>query len=102
MRTFQRIRKIVAQIPRGKVATYGQVTKLVGIRDARVVGWALRGNQDPGVPCHRVIKAGGVLAANFFLCTWREQKRRLKADGVVFVSQMQVDLKKHSWKISLS
>jgi len=97
-RTFQRIREMVVQIPRGKVATYGEIAGLVGIRDARVVGWALRGNQDPRVPCHRVIKADGSLAPNFSLGTWREQKRRLKTDGIAFVSQMKVDLKRHLWK----
>lgn len=98
MGVFKKIKRVVSQIPRGKVATYGQVARLVVIRDARVVGWALRGNQDSGVPCHRVIKADGSLAANFSLGTWREQKRRLKTDGVAFASQMKVDLKKYLWK----
>jgi methylated-DNA-protein-cysteine methyltransferase-like protein len=96
--TFQRIRKIVSQIPRGKVATYGQIARLAGIRDARVVGWALRGNQDSKVPCHRVIKADGSLAADFSLGGWHEQKGLLKAEGIAFASQMKVNLKNHSWE----
>lgn len=40
-KVFEKIRKIVARIPKGKVTTYGQIAKLTGINDTRVVGWAL-------------------------------------------------------------
>jgi len=42
-KVFEKIRKMVAKIPKGKVATYGQIAKLANIKDARVVGWALWG-----------------------------------------------------------
>ena len=55
--SFQRIYDVVRQIPRGKVATYGQVARLAGNpRWARVVGFALHVNNDPEhVPCYRVV-----------------------------------------------
>jgi len=56
---FGKIKNIVAKIPKGKVAYYGQIAGLVGLTDARIVGWALRGNHDPMVPCHRVLKKDG-------------------------------------------
>jgi len=60
---FERVYEAVRAIPRGRVATYGQVARLVGVpRGARAVGWALRA-LDPrrarAVPWHRVVGAGG-------------------------------------------
>jgi alkylated DNA nucleotide flippase Atl1 len=49
-----------------------------------VVGWALRGNIDSTIPCHRVVKKGGVLAGGFSLGNWPEQRRRLTAEGIIF------------------
>ena len=52
---------VVRLVPRGKVATYGQVARMIGSpRSARYVGYALRANPDPGTepgctPCHRVV-----------------------------------------------
>jgi len=99
-KVFEKIRKIVAQIPRGKVVTYGQVSRLVGIQDARVVGWAMWGNQNPKIPCHRVLKKDGFLAENYFLEGWKGQKKRLEKEGISFVEENRVDLKRHQWKDS--
>ena len=50
------------RIPPGRVATYGDIAALAGSpRAARAVGTVMRGCRDPGVPCHRVIGAGGTL-----------------------------------------
>lgn len=95
---FEKIRKIVAKIPKGKVLTYGQVAKLAGIFDARQVGWALRGNQDPKIPCHRVIQKNGFLVDGYSLGGWEEQKQRLLPEGVNFIADNKVDLKKHLWQ----
>lgn len=92
---FDAIRKIVMTIPEGNVCTYGQVAESVGINNPRIVGWALRGNQNPLIPCHRVVQKSGTLAKNFSLGGWQEQKRRLEKDGVTFISKNQVDMTKH-------
>lgn len=94
---FKIIRKIVSEIPEGKVSTYGQIARVAGTKDARKVGWAIHNNQDPKVPCHRVVKKDGSVAENFSLGGWEEQKNRLVKEGVRFVSEKQVDLKKHLW-----
>jgi len=94
---FLSIHKIVAKIPKGKVLTYGDVTLIVGTRDARKIGWALYGNQDPNIPCQRVVKAGGFLAEKYSLGGSRGQKKLLSVDGVTFNGNNQVDMKKHHW-----
>jgi methylated-DNA-protein-cysteine methyltransferase related protein len=94
---FERVYAAVRAIPRGRVATYGQVARLIGVpRGARAVGWALRA-LDPGreraVPWHRVVGAGGRIslrAGNGPLL----QRRRLQAEGVAFRSG-RVDLRRH-------
>lgn len=80
---FVKIREEVKKIPKGKTKSYGDIAKLVGT-NARVVGWALRGNEDISIPCHRVIKANAELADKFSLGNWPEQKRRLEAEGIRF------------------
>ncbi|MFA5894889.1 MAG: methylated-DNA--[protein]-cysteine S-methyltransferase [Candidatus Shapirobacteria bacterium] len=83
MQIFQKIRHIVCLIPSGKVSTYGAVAKAVGT-NPRVVGWALRNNPDMTIPCHRIVKADGSLAAQFSLGNWPEQRRRLVSEGIEF------------------
>ena len=61
MTTFDKVYAAVRLIPRGSVATYGQIAEAIGNkRLARVVGYALHVNPEPGViPCHRVVKRDG-------------------------------------------
>ncbi|MFH1451282.1 MAG: MGMT family protein [bacterium] len=100
--TFLRIRKIVSQIPKKKVATYGEIAAMAGVSNPRVVGWAMRGNQEINIPCHRVVMAKGFLAERYSLGGWLEQRRRLEKDGIVFTKERQVDMEKYSWKRALA
>ncbi len=95
--TFRKLRKIIACIPPGEVTTYGVVAELAGIGDARTVGWAISGNQDPKVPCHRLVNRQGFLATNYSLGGWTEQKRRLEKEGIKFLKPNRVDLNRHLW-----
>jgi methylated-DNA-protein-cysteine methyltransferase related protein len=92
--TFSQIKAIVCRIPAGKVSTYGAIAKIVGTTP-RVVGWALRGNQDMNIPCHRVVKSDGTLADNFSLGNWPEQRRRLMAEGIRFNGQKIINFNIH-------
>lgn len=107
---FNAIYEIVKKTPRGSVATYGQITRLLGTKDARKVGWALHSNKDPKVPCHRVVNRDGRVAPNFARLQrlehsdcgqafdgWREQKERLLAEGIIFKDETHVDLDRHLW-----
>ena len=67
MTTYDKIYEAVKLIPRGSVATYGQIAEAVGSRRlSRVVGYALHVNPQPGIiPCHRVGKRDGEVSAAF-------------------------------------
>lgn len=97
---FKEIRKKVGQIPYGRVTTYKAIGNSLGISDYRLVGWALMGNNNINIPCHRVIMSSGEVAKNYSLGDWREQKRRLEKEGIHFTNAMRVDLKKHFWEPS--
>lgn len=92
----KRIYEAVKRIPRGRVATYGQVAELAGDkRMARAVGNALHKNPDPSqIPCHRVVNAKGELSGAFAFGGEREQEKRLMREGVV-VTDGRVDLRKY-------
>lgn len=96
----KRIYDAVKKIPKGKVATYGQVAKLAGnARMSRAVGNALHKNPMPGViPCHRVVNSSGKLAGSFAFGGEEVQARLLMEEGVE-VMNGKVDLKKYMIKI---
>ena len=80
--SYQKIYEIVKQIPKGCVASYGQVAALAGNpRWARVVGYALHVNPDPAhIPCYRVVNREGRLSDAFAFGGVNEQKLLLEAD----------------------
>lgn len=90
------ILSIVAEIPKGKVATYGQIAKLSGYdKNARLVGKVLSISGYYGkYPCHRVVNSSGRCAIHF-----DEQASRLLNEGVHFKKNGCVDLKKYQWII---
>ena len=92
----KRIYEAVKKIPKGKVATYGQVAELAGDKKmARAVGNALHKNPDPeGIPCYRVVNAKGELAGEFAFGGAGEQAKLLEAEGVEVVDG-RVDLDKY-------
>lgn len=96
----RRIYEAVKKIPKGQVATYGQVAELAGNkRMSRAVGNALHKNKDPeNIPCYRVVNAKGRLSGAFAFGGENEQARRLMADGIEVVDG-KVDLKRFGMKI---
>ena len=97
--SYEKIYEVVKQIPKGKVATYGQVAALAGnSRWARVVGYALHVNPDPeGIPCYRVVNREGRLSDAFAFGGVNQQKVLLEADGVEVVDN-HVNLDVYQWK----
>ena len=96
--TYELIWEIVRQIPRGKVATYGQVAAEAGLPgQARMVGYALHAlSGTPGVPWHRVINASGEISFPKGSAAYRRQRRLLRNEGIVF-SKESLDLGRFGW-----
>lgn len=92
---------MVEQIPKGKVATYGQIAILCGKpRAARAVGNALHENPFGGqVPCHRVVNSKGELSGAFAFGEENRQRTLLEAEGVLFLANGAVDLKRCIWRL---
>ena len=92
--------KIVGQIPKGKVSTYGRIAKTVGLKSARPIGNWLHTHNQPIkiVPCHRVVNSQGKLAKNFGAKGGiKTQAKRLQVEGVK-VKKFQVNLKQYLWQ----
>ena len=100
MNTFEKIYEQVKKIPEGKVATYGQIAMLTGNpRWSQIVGCALHVNPQPGViPCHRVVRKDGRLASGFAFGGENIQRDLLLSEGVEFIDDVTVDMKKSLWQ----
>lgn len=97
---FERIYTVVKAIPKGFVASYGQVALAAGNpRWARVVGYALHVNPDPqSIPCYRVVTRDGKVSSAFAFGGANVQVEMLSADGVRFISEDTVDMEKYGVK----
>lgn len=92
---FDRVYQVVRMIPRGQVATYGQVATIVSHRGAaRTVGWALHGlAEDTDVPWHRVINARGQIS----LDPGTQQRELLQEEGISVDPQGKIDMARFQW-----
>jgi methylated-DNA-protein-cysteine methyltransferase-like protein len=96
--SHHRILAVVRRIPRGRVATYGQVAALAGFpRQPRFGGYALR-HADEEIPWHRVVNARGELSPRAESESVRVQRARLVAEGVRFDDRGRIDLKRYGWR----
>ena len=100
MNTFEKIYEVVKSIPKGKVASYGTVALLAGNpRWSRVVGYALHVNPQPGIiPCHRVVTKNGELSKAFAFGGENMQRTLLAEEGVEFLPDGRVDMKRCHWQ----
>lgn len=96
---YERVYDAVCRIPKGRVATYGQIAFLAGSpRASRVVGGALHHNPRPGeIPCHRVVNREGRLAPDFAFGGREVQRLLLEAEGVAVGPDGCVDLRRYRW-----
>ncbi|MDU1912175.1 MGMT family protein [Fusobacterium sp.] len=91
------ILSVVDEIPEGRVATYGQIAKLIGRdKNSRLVGKVLSMAKYYGeYPCHRVVNHAGRLVPR-----WGSQGFLLQKEGIVLKNKTHVDLKKYQWNYS--
>lgn len=96
---FKKVYEVVARIPRGKIATYGQIAAILGSpRNARVVGWAMKATPEHlHLPCHRVVNKTGILSPSYIFGDKVVQRTLLEEEGITFKADDRIDMKKHLW-----
>jgi methylated-DNA-protein-cysteine methyltransferase-like protein len=95
---YKLIWDIVREIPKGKIATYGEIARVSGLlNQARLIGYALH-NLPPRskIPWHRVINSQGKISFPKNTGTHRQQKKLLEKEGIVFTKD-KVDFGKYGW-----
>ena len=100
MSRYQVIYAAVRRIPRGRVATYGQIATLAGLDGhARQVGYALHAlPSESGVPWHRVVNSFGEVSRRTGGDSHELQRLLLEAEDVEFDVKGRMDLKRYRWK----
>lgn len=95
---FERVWEVVAQIPPGRVTTYGDIAEFLGRRGAaRTVGWALNEAAGSDLPCHRVVNRNGALTGRRHFETPHVMEERLRSEGVPFTDDGRVALEAVRW-----
>lgn len=94
----EKVYSLTKKIPKGKVATYGQIARLVGSPKAvRAVGMCMKTNPNaPTTPCHRVVAANGALTGYSGKGGISAKKAMLVSEGVYFKGE-KVDLARSLW-----
>jgi methylated-DNA-protein-cysteine methyltransferase-like protein len=98
---FQRVYKVVRQVPYGRVTTYGAIAECLGSRgSARMVGWAMNSSHSRKgwVPAHRVVNRNGMLTGKHHFGGEKVMQQLLESEGVAVVEDRVRDFKKLFWK----
>jgi methylated-DNA-protein-cysteine methyltransferase-like protein len=96
---FQKVYEVAAQIPYGRVTSYGAIAKYLGAgRSARMVGWAMNnaGTRDE-VPAHRVVNRNGLLTGKHHFPGTNLMQQLLENEGIPVIDNKIVDFEKYFW-----
>jgi methylated-DNA-protein-cysteine methyltransferase-like protein len=101
---FERVYRIVRQIPEGKVTSYGAIAKALGTaRSARMVGWAMNASHNTeDIPAHRVVNRIGMLSGKHHFGGTNLMQQLLENEGIEVVNNQIVDFEKHFWQPEVS
>jgi len=95
---YEKIYEVVRQVPPGKVATYGQIAKIVGFCTPRMVGYAMAAlPHGVNVPWQRVVNHKGEISTRSRGDGARRQRGLLRAEGIRFDRKGRINLKKVRW-----
>lgn len=99
--TYEQIYAVIKQIPKGRVATYGQIARLAGLPgQARQVGYALSAlSDDRDMAWHRVVNSKGEISKRSEPYFEQLQYARLKQEGIVFDAHDRISLRRFQWKV---
>ncbi|MFO7611285.1 MAG: methylated-DNA--[protein]-cysteine S-methyltransferase [Clostridia bacterium] len=99
---YGRIYSIAMMIPKGRVASYGQLAMMAGVASgARMAGRAMKDTpSELDIPCHRVVNSNGCIAPDYVFDGKRNQRAMLEAEGVVFLPNGNIDMKMCRWNPS--
>ena len=102
--TYNRIYAVIGRIPRGRVATYGQIARLAGIPGhARQVGYALHAlSNGRNVAWHRVVNSKGEVSARSEPHFENVQRASLEREGIVFGANARISLPRFQWRARTS
>ncbi len=98
---FQKVYNVVAQIPYGRVTTYGAIAEYLGSKgSARMVGWALNSSKNSinALPAHRVVNRKGLLTGKRHFGGNETMKNLLESEGVIFNDNQIANFKELFWK----
>lgn len=97
---WERVYRVVRRVPRGRVASYGQIALLAGMPGAaRQIGYALAAlGAESEVPWHRVVNARGTLSVRASSDCIPLQRARLEAEGIAFGGGDRIDLARYGWR----
>jgi methylated-DNA-protein-cysteine methyltransferase related protein len=94
----ENVYKIVREIPRGRVMTYGQIAEMLGEGyTARTVGYVMHAADSENVPWQRVINSQGACSTAKLLLPYNVQQKMLEDEGIVFNEKSKCDLEKYRW-----
>ena len=97
---FERVFKVVAEIPFGRVTSYGAIGNYLGSKgSARMVGWAMSASHTASldIPAHRVLNRKGVLTGKQHFGSPKLMQQLLESEGIVVENDQVVDFEKHFW-----
>ena len=99
MTAYQRIYRVVRRVPRGRVATYGQIAEMANASGPRQVGYALHAlPEGHDVPWHRIINARGMISLDSGIGGGNLQRGLLEAERIVFDERGRINLERYQWK----
>jgi len=101
---FEKVYRVVMQIPFGKVTSYGAIAKFIGTAgSSRMVGWAMNNSHqyDPAIPAHRVVNRNGVLTGKHHFGDPNLMQQLLENEGVKVDDDRVINFKSHFWDPTL-
>lgn len=95
---FEKVYRVAALIPYGRVSTYGAIANYLGATgSARMVGWAMNGSGNKDVPAHRVVNRSGLLTGKHHFQGTNLMQQLLESEGIEVIDNKIQNFEKHFW-----